>query len=745
MVGTAAIGAGVAFVAWKANQPLEDPFRNNPDSGDTALNPFVLIAEDGTVTIVVPRAEMGQGVTTTLAALVAEELDVSLSDIAVIHGPASSTYYNAAMITSAMPVEPWDEGMMADGFRQFANIVGRMMGLQLTGGSTSTRDAFDRMRIAGACARETLKATAAAVWSVDRATLQTRNGSVVDPSGPRSVTYAELASAAALRDPITDAEPRGPSEWTILGQSQQRVDVPAKVKGAPIFGIDMTLEDMLHGTVAIGPLPGIKPRKADRNAALAIPGVRAVVPLSSVYGEGFGIIADSTWTAFKARKALAVEWETDEGFGKGEMDAAFQTAFDTGDADLHRDEGDVEAILSEGPDENIVVADYDVPPLAHATMEPMNATARLKDGVLDIWCGNQGPTLIRSQCAEALGIEEENCRIHTMMLGGGFGRRAEFDFALYAAKLAERTDGVPIKVTWCREEDTRHDLYRPPARAKCRARLDDEGAIAAIDMKLASPSIMGSLTARIGISAFGQDATMSEGAANQPYNLKNFRVSTPEVDLPLPSGFWRSVGNSNNAFFMECFLDEIAHAAERDPLDLRLSLLDGFEPAKAVLRQVGEMAGWQGGKVRTNSAQGLAFCFSFNTSVAQIVEVSRDDEDRIAIDKVWCVADCGLVLDPAIVRAQLSGGIVFGLSAAMMQEINLKDGGVEQGNFDTYPMMRFHQCPSIEIALSRKQTFMGGIGEPGVPPAAPALANAVAALTGERIRTLPLNRTVAFV
>ncbi|WP_094076487.1 xanthine dehydrogenase family protein molybdopterin-binding subunit [Notoacmeibacter marinus] len=744
LVGTAAIGAGVAFVAWRVNQPLENPFRGNPDSGDTALNPFVLIAEDGTVTIVVPRAEMGQGVTTTLAALVAEELDVGLSDIAVIHGPASSAYYNAALITSAMPVEPWDDGMMADGFRQFAGIVGKVMGMQLTGGSTSTRDAFDRMRIAGACARETLKATAAEVWNVDRSTLQTRNGSVIDPSGPRSVRYAELASAAALREPITDIEPRDPSEWTILGRSQHRVDVPAKVRGAPIFGVDMAFDEMLYGTVAMGPLPGVKAKKADRNAALAIPGVRAVVPLSSVYGEGFGVIADNTWTAFKAREALAIEWESEESYGETELNAAFDEAFDAGGGDVHRDDGDVDSIFSEAAEDDILAADYAVPLLAHATMEPMNATARLKDGKLDIWCGNQAPTLVRRFCAEGLGLDEEDCRVHTMMLGGGFGRRAEFDFALYAAQMAERTDGIPVKVTWCREEDTRHDLYRPPARARCRARLDGDGAIAALDMQLASPSILGSLMGRMGMSAFGQDATMSEGAGNQPYRLENFRVSTPEIDLPLNVGFWRSVGNSNNAFFMECFLDEIARSADRDPLELRLSLLDGFEPAKAVLRKVGEMANWQGGSVGPNRAQGLAFCFSFNTSVAQIVEVSRDDDERISIDKVWCAADCGLVLDPAIVRAQLSGGIVFGLSSAMMQEITLKDGAVEQGNFDTYPMMRYHQCPSIEVSLSRRQTFMGGVGEPGTPPAAPALANAVAALTGERVRTLPLNKAVTF-
>ncbi|RLQ88755.1 xanthine dehydrogenase family protein molybdopterin-binding subunit [Notoacmeibacter ruber] len=744
LIGTATIGAGVAFVAWRANQPLENPFVGNLSDGDNALNPFVLIAEDGTVTIVVPRAEMGQGVMTTLAALVAEELDLDLSEIAVIHGPASETYYNSAMITSALPVEPWKESMVSDGFRQIAEVASKMLGMQLTGGSTSTRDAFDRMRIAGACARETLKATAAEVWNVDRSTLETDGGAVIDRSGPRSVRYAELAAAAALREPITDVQPRDPSEWKLLGRSQQRVDVPSKVKGSPIFGIDMSFPDMLHGTVAMGPMPGSKPRDADRNAALAIQGVRAVVPISSVYGEGYGIIADSTWTAFKARRALAPEWENEEPFGASELDAAFQAAFDEGGGDVHRNDGDIDRVFADLGDEDVLSAEYSVPALAHATMEPMNATARFKDGVLDIWCGNQSPTLVRKSCAEALEIDEADCRVHTTMLGGGFGRRAEFDFALYASLMAARTDGLPVKVTWCREEDTRHDLYRPPAKAKCRARLTDTGGLEAIDMQLASPSVMASLMNRMGFSSFGPDATMSEGAANQLYKPKNFRVSTPELDIPLPVGFWRSVGNSNNAFIMECFLDEVAHAAGRDPLELRLELLADFEPAKAVLRTVAEMANWQGGKSGENSAQGLAFCFSFNTSVAQIVEVSRGQDDRIAIDKVWCAADCGLVLDPAIVRAQLSGGIVFGLSAAMMQEITLKDGAVEQGNFDSYPMMRYHQCPEIKVALSRRQTFMGGIGEPGVPPAAPALANAVAALTGERIRTLPLNKSVLF-
>ncbi len=745
LVGAAAIGAGAAFVAWRASEPLENPFEGKLSAGDATLNPFVLIAADGTVTVVVPRAEMGQGVMTTLAALVAEELDLGLSDIAVIHGPASETYYNGAMITSAMPVEPWEEGAMADGFRQIGDFAGRMLGIQATGGSTSTRDAFDRMRIAGACARETLKATAAEVWNVDPSRLQTRGGLVIDPSVPRSVRYAELAAAAALREPVADVRPRDPSEWKILGRSQARVDIPAKVKGAPIFGIDVTLPDMLYGTVAMGPLPGMKVEDADRNAALAVPGVRAVAPISTAYGEGYGIIADSTWTAFKARQALAARWTGGAALGGQALDQAFATAFDADDDDVHRDDGDVDEILSDDDPAGLVTAEYVLPPLAHATMEPMNATARFKDGVLDIWCGNQGPTMVRDQCADALGIDKENCRVHTMMLGGGFGRRAETDFALYAAILADRSDGRPVKVTWPREEDTRNDLYRPPARARCRARLTADGQIAAIDMRLASPSVMKSLSGRIGIPAFGMDTTMSEGAANQLYEIANLRVSTPLVDTPLPVGFWRSVGNSTNAFFMECFLDEVAKAAGRDPLEMRLSLLGGFEPAKAVLEKVAAMAGWNGGKADGDKAQGLAFCFSYDTSVAQIVEVSHDAEGRISIDNVWCAADCGLVLDPAIVRAQLSGGIVFGLSAAMMQEITFAEGQVEQGNFDTYPMMRFHQCPKIEVALSRKQTFMGGIGEPGVPPAAPALANAVAALTGERIRTLPLNKTVTFV
>ncbi len=745
LIGAAAIAGGVAVGYYSYRRPYPNPLEADLAEGEATFNPYVKIASDGAITIVAPRAEMGQGVATSLAALVAEELDVDLAAVRVEHGPASYAYYNSELLAEGGPFAFFDEGMAAEAVRGVMGAAGKMLGIQGTGGSTSIRDGFDRMRQAGATARHMLVAAAAEKLGVPASELETGGARITHKASGRAATYGEVAVAAAAMKPPSNVELRPQSEWKILGKPQMRTDMLAKVTGAPIFGIDADLPGMLHGTVRMSPRFWAKPVKADASKAERMPGVVKVVALDTSYGAGFGVIANDTWTAFRAAEAIEVEWgEAEYPADDAAIRQALEGALAGGDGSAMRDDGDVDTAFADAPRERIVEADYWAPYLAHACMEPMNATAWLRDGRLDVWSPNQLPTFTRRFCAAAVGLDEENVAVHTTFMGGGFGRRVEVDYSIYAALLAKETGGRPVKVTWTREEDTSHDVYRPAALARMQARLGDDGLPVAFDMTIASPSIMASMLRRLfpSLPAMGADKTIVDGAFNQPYAIPAYRVTGIAAPVSIPVGSWRSVGNSLNGFFHECFMDEIAAAGKIDPVDLRRRLMADYPAAVKVVDKVAAMAGW-GDKLPAGRAKGFAFTLSFGSWVAEIVQVA-DTPSGIRIEKAWIAADVGTAIDPGIIEAQLTSGAVFGLSAAIGQEINFADGMARQSNFHDFDAMRIFQCPAFEVAILENYHRMGGVGEVGTPPAAPALANAVFALTGKRIRSLPLGREVAF-
>ena len=745
-LGVAATG-GMAVGYYFYTKPFPNPLAAMAAERDAVFNPYVKIAPDNTITIIAPRAEMGQGVHTTLAALVAEELDVALYQVNVEHGLPGKAYYNEAMMVEGGTFPFFDEGFVAEATRGSMKVVSRFLALQMTGGSSATIDAFVKMREAGCAARLVLVDAAAEYWGVAPKTLQTAGGVITNRANGESLTYGKLAEAAAQLEPPSKLTLRPRSEWKILGKSQPRVEGLDKVTGGRIFGIDVQLPDMLYGTVKMSPRFGAVAVSVEKTSALQVDGVLEVIEIETTTGSGFGIIAENTWAAFQGAEALEVEWGTpdypaDTGGMKSTLDKAL-----TAKADFTLGKvGNVEKEFRNTASENFFEAVYDVPYLAHTTMEPMNATAHFKGGKLEIWIGSQAPGLAQSTCAALLDIEPEDVTVNTTRMGGGFGRRAEVDVPLYAAAMAAKTDGRPIKVTWSREEDTRHDTYRPMAKGRFRASLTDDGDITGLDVDIASPSILTSLLGRTfpSLPAGGTEKIVLEGAFDQPLTIPNRQYKAHIADLPIPIGFWRSVGNSYNGFFQESFIDEVAHNSGKDPLTFRLSMMneDEHRPAREALKKVAEMANW-GGELPAGKGQGIAHTLSFGTWVAQVVQVDVT-EGVVKIEKVWCVADLGLVLDPANVKAQLMSGIVYGLSQALGQEITFSDHEVEQDNFYDFDAMRMNQCPDIEVELLENSRRMGGAGEPGTPPSTPALANAIYAATGKRIRSMPLSHAIDF-
>ena len=747
LFGAAAIAGGVVFGYYRYRKPVENPLKDDLAEGEVTFNPYVKIAADGKITLIAPRAEMGQGIMTTLAALVAEELEVGLDQVTVEHGPASGAYYNSALMSENAPFAPFEHSTLKDGMRAVMGAMGKIMSLQGTGTSTSTIDAFEKMRHAGAMAREMLKAAAAVEWGVDAATLDAANAAIIDPASGKSLAYGALAAKAALLEPPSEIKLKDRADWKLLGKSQPRLDMRAKVTGGRVFGIDVTLPDMLYGTVKMNPRLGGRMKSFDAKAAEAMPGVVKVVEIDCQFGHGIGVIADNTWTAFQAADAVTIEWgEAPYPADTAAIMEVIETGLAAGGGFSMREIGDVTAQFADAPQDKIIESTYAVPFLAHATMEPMNATAQFKDGRLEIWSPNQAPVIVRYVCSGLAGLDQEKVAVHTTMMGGGFGRRSEMDFSGYATLLAMAADGKPVKVTWTREEDMTHDLYRPAAMATFKARIGGDGLPVALDAAIASPSVMRSVVARtvpfMASAPLGPDRAIVDGAFNQPYSIANQNVRGIDVMLKVPVSFWRSVGNSQNAFFHESFMDEIAAASKLDPVAMRLKLMADHPAAAKAIEKVADMSGW-GKPSPAGTAKGIAFCLSFGGWVAEVVEVA-DTAEGIAITNVWIAADVGLALDPDNIKAQVISGAIYGLSAAVGQEITFKDGMVEQVNFPDFEPMRIHQTPQFHVEILENADDMSGVGEIGTPPAAPALANAVFALTGKRIRSLPLSKELKF-
>ncbi len=729
LFGAAALAGGAAFGAWQVARVPANPL--HPARG-AALSPWLMITPEA-ITIVVPRAEMGQGVTTTLAAMLAEELEVELAQLSVIHGPPAQAYFNGALFADRTYDNAGDPGGWA---AVLTRAVPRVLSLQVTGGSTSVIDGFDKMRVAGAAAREMLLAAAAARLGVGRDRLVAAGGVVRAPDG-RELSYHELAEEAARLSPPEDLRLKGPGQWRLLGRSLPRIDQPDKATGRAVFGMDVRLPGMVYASLRMNPHLGGEMRGYDDRAARAMPGVIRVVDL----GRGVAVIARSTWEAIEAVRAIEVDWgpapyplDTEAIFDR------IAAAFDEPANIVSREAGDVEAALAGGA---VIRAEYRAPFLAHATMEVMNATAHLTEAGLEVWAPNQSPVQARDLAARAAGVKRAQVRLHTTLMGGGFGRRASVEFVGYAAAIAAAHPGVPVQTTWSREEDTTHDAYRPGAIARMAARLEG-GRPVALRAEMAAPSITGQMVSQqVGVALSPADRTLTEGAHDQPYAIENIRVSGHAADLDIPVGFWRSVGNSQNAFFWESFIDELAHAAGADPLQFRLDLIRPEHMVSAlVLEDVAALSGW-GQALPAGVGRGVAFTHSFGAAVAQVVEVARTPAG-LRLNHVWIAADVGRALDPRNIEAQLTGGALFGLSAAITGQITFAEGRVEQENFPDMDPLRINAAPRFSVKISERGARIAGVGEIATPPAAPALANAVFALTGQRIRHLPLSRAVDF-
>ena len=728
LIGSVAVAGGVAFGAWRYARPLPDPFAG---SGERALNPYVLIDAEG-VTLVAPRADKGQGARWLQAALIAEELDIDPATARIVPGPVSPTYYNRALIADFLPFAPTDTGWLAETARSAADIPARLLGWQMTGGSSSTADGFDKLREAGAVARETLKEAAARRHGLSRADLNTEDGAVLLPDG-RRIPYPDLAVEAAALEPVTDIVLRDRSQWRWLGKPMARADVVAKSTGRQVYGIDLTLPEMLHATVRMAPWGGTVAR-LDPVAAESLPGVLRVLPIDG----GVAVLARDTWSAMRAAAALDVDFAGPD--RPGDQDAIWAglaAAHEAGDIDSRkRDDGDVDAAIGAGD----LTAEYRAPFLAHAPMEPMNATVLVADGACTIWAGTQVPDFAVARAAALTGLPETAIRLENQMIGGSFGRRLEIDFIEQAVQVAMAVPGRPVKLTWTREEDFAHDQARPAQIARMRGRVTADG-VQALDLTVASPSVIASWFGRVSSAPPGPDVSITTGAWDQPLAIPNFRVTGLRAPETVPVSSWRSVGASTNGFFLGTALDEMFAAGGIDPMEGLLRLCD-HEPSRAVLEALRDLSGWTGRQAGPGRGRGVAFCLSFGVPCAEVVEV-EETPLGLRLTAAFAVADVGIVLDPVNAEAQLSGGMLFGLGHAMNCELTYRGHRPDQTNYHAHEGLRMHQTPETAVRLLENGPLRG-LGEPGVPPAAAALGNAIFAATGQRLREMPFARGVRF-
>jgi isoquinoline 1-oxidoreductase subunit beta len=675
------------------------------DSEGAEVNAWVAIEPDETVIIRVARAEMGQGIFTALPMLVAEDLDCD---------------WHKVRAEYASPAENWRR----------KGIFGSM----LTGGSLSVRSSQDYLRTAGATARAMLIKAAAAQWGVPESECHATNGIITHTPSRRSVSFGKVASAASKLSPPRDVQLKPASAWRLLGQRVKRLDTPDKVHAKPIYGIDVRLPDMVYASVANCPVFGGKLKSYDETKIKGMKGVHQVVPLEdavAVVGEGY-------WQVRQALDTLPITW--DDG-GNGGVDSAQIAQMVRGglsgtDAAVMRSDGDAAGVTAAA--HTVVEAEYFAPFLAHATMEPANCTAHVTPDKVELWVPTQNADATLLLAAKAAGVDPSKVEVHVTFLGGGFGRRGAAvaqNFVPQAIAIAKAI-GKPVKLLWSREEDIRCDFYRPTSAAKFNAGLDESGALLGWHLRLAGPSIAHTLAPAT--LEHGADARMLEGLIDMPYAVPNILIDYAMRNTHVPVGFWRSVNHSQNAFFKESFVDEMAHATGQDPYHFRRALLAHNPLHLAVLDAAAAKAGWHE-KLPPGMFRGIAHNEAYGSIVTQVVEVSVDNKGAVQIHRVVCAMDPGHVVNPDTVEAQIQGAIVFGLTAAFFGEITIKEGRVEQSNFDSYEMLRLEAMPKVEIVLVPSGAFWGGVGEPGLPPIAPALCNALFAATGKRIRSLPLK------
>lgn len=719
------IGTGALLVSINMMGCTSPGMKNQGMNGRDSqwgANAWLKIDTDNTVHFVLDRTEMGQGSMTGMTTLLADELEVRPEDIAIHFAGVDSDYRNPAYQ------------------------------LQMTGGSTSTATSWQRIRMAGATAREMLKKSAAETWQLDAKQLTCHESHVVHPNG-RKLTYGELVHIAALQS-LPEVELKKADDYTYIGKQNKRLDLEEKTNGSPIYGIDQSLPNMVYAAVSRNPAlgAGIKSWNADK--AKTMSGVIKVVEIHS----GIAVIAKTYWQARKAQLALEINWlEKESARSSQDIMTMYAQALKEDDGKQVREEGDFDQAFDASKQQ--LSAEYKFPYLAHATLEPQNCMAHARENQLHIWAPTQFPDAARVAASRYTSYGLNDIKINVTQMGGGFGRRLFSDFVGEAAEIASHTN-LPVKLIWSREEDTRHDFYRPASLHQLSASFDDNNQPNSWQHKLAHPKIShwilndaapaqmpfvpkflhGTLPTSgkmlEGIAA-PLDTSGYEGAEIVPYDLKNIDVRFLHVEPDVPVGYWRSVGFSHNGFAVESFIDEMAHQAGVDALQFRLDKLRKHPRAIAVLKQAAKLANW--GKPAPGYSHGIAIMQAFNTWVAQVAEVKASD-GIIDIKTITCVVDCGTVINPDIVHAQMEGGIIFGLTAALYGDITIdKNGAVEQSNFHDYRLMRINEVPDIQVELIDSQEAPTGVGEPSVPPVAPAIANAIFINTGQRLRQLPLK------
>ncbi len=739
-LGGTALLAAVGGAGYLASVDV-DGLTGHAEGEDAALNAFLTIREDGHVVVQVPRAEMGQGIHTGLAMLVAEELDLPMDGRIRVAFPTEPhpAYSNWSNVLQVRPEEA--SGPLAWAARR---LFGQL-GLIATGASASTIGLWHHMRVAGASARQMLLDAGAARLGVPAAELTTGEGFVRHAASGRRLSYGELARDAAVLAPPRDPALKPASEWRLIGRSQHRLDIPAKVRGEPVFGMDVNLPNMLFAAIRQAPVFGARVERVRNEAAVrAQPGI---LDLAIADGRHVAIVADSWWRAEQAAWLLDIAWTPTEadGVSSAELSGRLRAALDTDTPYAHFDEGDVEAAFAE-PAATVVEADYTVPFVAHACMEPMNATVLVReDGTAEAWVPSQGTLNIRVGVATGAGwagVEPSSVTANVTMNGGAFGRRSDQDVVAQAAFLAARHPGRPVKLIWSREEDVSRGLFRSHAAARLRAALGGDGLPTAYDARVAAQSIIHSVAGRNLPFSPGPDGDRLtvEGLDKHHYAIPNRRMRSRDVPSHVPIGFWRSNGYSYNTFFAESFVDECADRAGADPVDYRRMLLRDSPRHRAVLERVAEIAGW-GAPMAPGRGRGIALEECYRSVVATVAEVGVAEDGELTVDHVFCAVDVGTVVNPDAVVAQMEGGIVFGVTAALMNVITLEDGAVVESNFHDFAVQRMANAPRITVSIVESTLPPGGAGEPGIVPVAAAIANAVHAATGRRLRSLPLART----
>ena len=677
------------------------------DKGEPASfkpNAFVRIGEDESVTVIANHSEMGQGIYTGLAMIVCEELDADWSKIRVEAAPADKIYNHT------------------------------LYGAQITGGSTSTWTEWERLRKAGASARAMLIAAAAELWDVPASSCSASDGHVAHAGSNRKASYGSLVERASRLSPPKEVTLKDPKSFKLIGKPTKRLDTPSKVDGSAVFGLDVKLPGMLVALIARPPVFGGKAKKVDATAAKAIPGVRHVVEID----RGVAVVADGFWAAKKGREALKVTWD------EGPLSALDTRIQGEEYAELAkrpgasaRNDGDAPGTLAKASRK--LEAVYELPYLAHATMEPLNCVADVRPDGCDVWTGTQGQSFDHLGAVQETGLKPEQVRIHTTLLGGGFGRRAVIDghFVREAVQVSKAVK-APVKVIWTREDDIRGGYYRPRARHTMAGAIGEDGRPVAWKQGIVCQSFAVNTPFENAMVKNGVDDTAVEGAADLPYRIPNLAVSWQIAPAGVPVIWLRSVGHTHTAFVVEGFLDELAHAAKQDPYEYRRALLAKDSRHRRVLELAAEKAGW-GQPLAEGVGRGIAVHQSFGSYVAHVAEASVSPEGKIRVHRVVCAIDCGPVVNPDSIRAQMEGCIAFGLTATLYGEITFAEGRVQQRNFHDYPIVRMNEMPAVEVHIVETADKMGGVGEPGVPPVAPAIANAVFAATGKRIRKLPIR------